>query len=154
MVFRISYEQIIKDIGHDGTERVRDADPPKCYRGFHPQEVIEVGLDRGYPLMQIELYPSLHVGNVDVFYKLPNVRNEIHEHRLIRHMTQTSLGDVRPAGILATVNNLGVGHALAFEGLGNETILVNPSSLGMYKVRTVNDIRSLGYEPILLYRVT
>ena len=49
---------LIKEIGHDGLERVwKDLHMPRCLRGFHIQEILDCCMRRGYGLMLVELLP-------------------------------------------------------------------------------------------------
>lgn len=62
MVMRISFDEMIERLGHDGMERILDdkAPPePYCFRSHHPQEFIDVLLSEGYSATMIEMNPML-----------------------------------------------------------------------------------------------
>ena len=48
-VLGVDTQDIFEHLGHDGTEWVwPDAQPPRCYRSFHIQEMYEYALTRNY----------------------------------------------------------------------------------------------------------
>ncbi len=58
MVFDSTIEELIKYIGHDGSEIiVPSLKPPGCYKGFHIQEIVDVALLFNYALVPIEILP-------------------------------------------------------------------------------------------------
>lgn len=55
IVMGIPVADLIKDIGHDGSEEVwKDQTYPSSCRGFHPQEIIDCCMKRGFLVMEIE----------------------------------------------------------------------------------------------------
>ena len=60
----ISIEQMLHEIGHDGSEILWPELPePLCRRAFHVQEIIEVLLKHGHMVTPIEKYPSIQPYN-------------------------------------------------------------------------------------------
>jgi hypothetical protein len=60
MALDIPVAEIIREIGHDGSQILWPALPePMCRRGFHPQELIDVCRARGYAVTNIEACPGL-----------------------------------------------------------------------------------------------
>ena len=58
MVLDMPLADIFDEIGHDGSQIIwPDLPEPMCRRGFHPQELIDVCLARGYAATRIELSP-------------------------------------------------------------------------------------------------
>lgn len=50
----VPVQQIFDDIGHDGTERIWPGlVEPRCYRGFHPQEIMISAYNHGLPLIRL-----------------------------------------------------------------------------------------------------
>jgi hypothetical protein len=60
MAYELPLEEVIQHIGHDGSEIIHPglAESYKR-RGFHPQELIEVGIDYGFHVTMIEPLPIL-----------------------------------------------------------------------------------------------
>jgi hypothetical protein len=63
-------DELIKEVGHDGSEIVNDMDEPYCRRGFHPQEIIPICLKKGYSVTEIEKFPEICQGN-NLIYVIP-----------------------------------------------------------------------------------
>lgn len=60
MAIDIPVQQLVKDIGHDGSEKIFTHLPePMCRRGFHSQELIQAAWDYGFACTPLELYPML-----------------------------------------------------------------------------------------------
>jgi len=60
MALHLPVEQLIDEIGHDGSEKIFTHLPePMCRRGFHAQELIQVAWTNGYACTPIEMYPML-----------------------------------------------------------------------------------------------
>jgi hypothetical protein len=60
MVLDLTLDEILAEIGHDGSAIKFPGMPePVCRRGFHPQELIDVCLARGFAATRIELAPCL-----------------------------------------------------------------------------------------------
>jgi hypothetical protein len=60
MAFDCSPEDIIKRLGHDGTEvAFPEQEGQKQLRGIHIQELIDVAYDLGIILLQVELFPTI-----------------------------------------------------------------------------------------------
>ncbi len=58
MALGISYNQLIKEIGHDGQAIIfPDLPDPGCRQGFHIQEIIDVAIDLGVAVTPIEALP-------------------------------------------------------------------------------------------------
>jgi len=59
MAFDYEIEEVIKWIGHDGSEVVHPGlKPPACFKGFHMQEIIDLGFLTGLSMTCIEAKPS------------------------------------------------------------------------------------------------
>ena len=62
-------ENLIEELGHNGMEQIIDKDappPPHCYRSFHPQEFVDICLERNLSLVMIERHPALKHGHLVV----------------------------------------------------------------------------------------
>jgi hypothetical protein len=58
MVLDVPVEELLRSIGHDGSEIAFPTEPePACRRGFHIQECIDVALRLGCAVTPIELFP-------------------------------------------------------------------------------------------------
>lgn len=63
MVMDITIEEVFELLGHNGLDTiVNDIPEPACYRGFHPQEFVDLMLGEGYAMTMIELDPCLKHG--------------------------------------------------------------------------------------------
>jgi hypothetical protein len=58
MVLDVPAEQLVREIGHDGSQIVWEGLPePLCRRGFNPQELIDCCLNRGLAVTEIQAFP-------------------------------------------------------------------------------------------------
>lgn len=60
------FEEVIKFIGHDGSEKKEDSKHPDKRRGFNFKEIIAFALSKGYSL--------------GLFYAFPDGTRELHNH--------------------------------------------------------------------------
>lgn len=59
MAFDCSIELLIDLIGHDGSKVIHyGLAPPACFKGFHIQEIVDVGLSIDFNMTCIEAQPS------------------------------------------------------------------------------------------------
>lgn len=67
LALRKPVEELVEILGHDGSEVIwPDNPPPTCYKGFHPQELIDITIKCGRRPTWIELNPSIQ-GTIDSF---------------------------------------------------------------------------------------
>ena len=60
MALDTSLADVLLAVGHDGGKVLwPDLPEPMCRRGFHPQELIDVCLSRGFAVTRIELAPMI-----------------------------------------------------------------------------------------------
>jgi hypothetical protein len=59
MAFDVTPERIMQYLKHDGLQKIWDTTEPRCYRGFHHQEMIDVGFALGKYVVMIEALPCL-----------------------------------------------------------------------------------------------
>ena len=60
MTLETPVQQIIDEIGHDGSQIVYpDLPEPMCHRGFHSQELIHIAWQHGFNVTPFELFPSI-----------------------------------------------------------------------------------------------
>jgi hypothetical protein len=108
MLLDESLDNLILEIGHDGTEKVWPHLPePLCYKGFHTQELLDVALTRGYALVQIDASPW----GLSIESEKPNriFTDEQEDSRMILHMEGVQ-------GILIGEVEGGARHACAWDG--------------------------------------
>lgn len=61
MVLNETPENLIKEIGHDGLDKWwPELKEPFCYRSFHPQEILDCFMRRGFGFLVVESDP--HIG--------------------------------------------------------------------------------------------
>ena len=108
----ISFDEMIRRIGHDGSRVVWDLPEPNCRRGFHIQECIDVARQFGMSVMEIELYPR-HAPSLDV--EPITVEFDDNQFRFNSFIATTR-------GVLTGVRNNGNGHAVAYDhGIYDDT---------------------------------
>jgi hypothetical protein len=60
MALRVPVQELIEEIGHDGSAIVFPGlEEPMCRRGFHSQELIHAAWNRGFTCTRIELMPVI-----------------------------------------------------------------------------------------------
>jgi hypothetical protein len=106
MVLDISYEELIKQVGHDGSEvwfpRMGE---PSRRRSFHIQELVDAAWKRGFAVTEIEVSPI--VGRAyDSQIRPLDLGSRA---RIERYMQGTR-------GVLGVVSGMGRRHALAWDG--------------------------------------
>jgi hypothetical protein len=106
MALDIPLADVLHDVGHDGSQIVWPQLPePMCRRGFHPQELIDVCLARGYAATRIELAPAMTtVTGGPELHLFPDERAWT---RFIQAI-QNSLGVIEGVGFRS-------GHAVAYD---------------------------------------
>jgi hypothetical protein len=58
MAFDYPINDLMTLINHNGSEKIHpQLPPPACYKGFHMQEIVDVGLMLGYSLTRVEALP-------------------------------------------------------------------------------------------------
>ena len=68
MAFDCEIVDIIERVGHDGNEVIHyGLSPPACFKGFHIQEIVGVGLLFGFSMTLIESAPSQTPDGVHVY---------------------------------------------------------------------------------------
>ncbi len=68
MAFDCEIEEIIINVGHDGNEVIHyGLRPPACFKGFHIQEIVDVGLLFGFSMTLIESAPSQTPDGIHVY---------------------------------------------------------------------------------------
>ena len=111
MVLKVSFNDLIVEIGHDGSQVVFRASPndPHKRRGFHDQELIDCCLRRGFSVTEIQASPvsCSFVNSGDVF-EIP-FRNGT-EKRFKEHLKQYDgvlFGETAKAGhAVAWIDNV------------------------------------------------
>lgn len=135
MVMGLEYGEVIARVGHQGDEVAFAGLPePLCYRGFHPQEMIEVCWKDGVLVTQIDLAPSAYPAPWQQAntHRFESICGEPAETRFFRHMFHSK-------GWIAAKRLGGLGHALAYEGQGNKAVVVDPATLEQFTVETKED---------------
>lgn len=79
MCLDIPVQQIFNELGHDGTEiAFTNLEVPRCYRGFHSMELIELSFRLGVPVL--ELTKEMHISHDDVTIKSYKSRFDIFKY--------------------------------------------------------------------------
>lgn len=104
MVLKAPMQELINEIGHDGSELWwPDLNPPLCHRGFHIQEFLDVCMKRGKILGYVEAIMTLGGSN----RYPPKVINGDHEKRWNSYLRNFS-------GVILGVTRTGGRHAVAW----------------------------------------
>lgn len=117
----IPIQEIVDFVKHDGTDIIfPEQDAPKCFRGFHIQEMVDFCYSRGLALTQIETYSfTAHSDNSPdaefLDYKYTN-----NQDRIIRYLDQND-------GIIIGLVHCKFYHAVAWK---NKTLLTDNPTLG------------------------
>lgn len=78
MALSITTEQLIMEVGHDGSEIIfPDLPEPMCRRGFHSQELIHVARCRGWAVTAVELNPCTSPTNGSGVLYPVQIRNNV-----------------------------------------------------------------------------
>lgn len=102
MVLEMSLEEMLKALGHNGLEQICDEPEPNCYRGFHPQEFVDLCWNLGRSVVMIEKVPEMIHGETVV-----NHSNFLNPERFNKYMQRND-------GVLYGVNETKIGHAVAW----------------------------------------
>lgn len=127
MVMKVDPEDIFTFAGHRGQEVWwPDQVGNKKLRGFHIQEIIEFGLDNGYALTPLELFPmSAPAGLNDqakMIYDLPTCEDNFHVW--LQHFN----------AILITPN-----HAVAWDSINQQCFDPNGRIYGITKLKELHE---------------
>lgn len=99
------YEDLIKEIGHDGSRKIWSHLPePYCRQSFHPQELIDCCFNRNIHILEIEKYPCLKpiYFNPDMFYVFDDQKSLSRFNKYIQTFPGVLIGST---------------HAVAWDGL-------------------------------------
>lgn len=99
----IPIEKIIEYVGHDGSDIIfPEYEEPYCRRSFHPQELIDVCLQKNFMVVPIEKQPK-----VIAKHSIHNV--PMHRNRMSRYLLNYT-------GVLVGMNQEDRPHAVAWDG--------------------------------------
>jgi len=108
MILEETVENILDELGHDGTEKWWKLPAPYCYRGHHIQELMDLCLRRQKALVLIEVFPKSG-SQLDPFNGRDIWTTEFAHRRFLRIIK-------RRRGILIGKASNGSGHACAWDG--------------------------------------
>lgn len=102
-VLGLELEEMIEQIGHDGSEIVRpEMGEPMCRRGFHIQECIRVAYGMGKSVTPIEIHPCSMVSGSKKVVQIEPVL------KLFEFVVRSEVGVI-------TGNGSRCGHAVSFQ---------------------------------------
>jgi len=153
MAIGVPLADLLEELGHDGSEVTHpNLDPPACYRGFHPQEMLEFCLRRGTATTMIEKVPCAlpkEDKNVNAFthedLKMFHPLGEPAVERFDRHLF---LSD----GWIDCRTRSGLGHAVAYEGGGKHATIFDPNG-DTFSYRGPDSAKNHGLTFVNLYRL-
>jgi hypothetical protein len=110
MALDISFEEMIKRLGHDGDSRPYEDKTKR--RGWHFQECIDVAWDLSYCCTPIERYPALTYSTLacdftPIYFGIADVDNA---KRFQKYLSRAS------RGVLEGIRDANKGHACAWDG--------------------------------------
>lgn len=129
MVLGATMDEVFEKLGHDGLETVNpELDPPARYRGFHPQEIVDLFFNAGVNHIYVERKPEtgwIQTGNrVNVY--------DWFERRFVNYIMWSKRA-------VLLIYRGGKGHAVAYE----KGIVYDPSG-GKYPYEKLLE---LGWSP-------
>lgn len=99
----ISIAKVIRAVGHDGSEIIfPEYEEPYCRRSFHPQELMDMCLLKGFAVVPIEQQPTVMVK--DRVHNVP-----IYSKRMDYYLSNYT-------GVLTGISQTGKPHAVAWNG--------------------------------------
>lgn len=111
-ILGVDVADLITILGHDGSENLwPQFNPPRCYRGWHIQELVKASLSLGYAVIEISRVMSSAPS-----HNVPDYVNPDIEYFF------WTLANSR--GVLPVVTQQGNGHALAYD----HNILYDPAT--------------------------
>lgn len=116
---------LMDEIGHDGHERIHpELDEPYCFRGHHPQELVDLFYLRDLALLTIQLYPNF-APNQTLIAPAPELEQRLADYltdfnailigKTRRHAVAWSKADqliYDPNGRLYKINSFSIREAL------------------------------------------
>lgn len=110
MALGILLDELIRVIGHDGSEMICPANGPGGRRGFHSQECVSVAFALGFAATEIELFPSSQFLDQKKIIHFPAAATNLDGNweRFNQHVQASR-------GIIAGLTKRSVGHAVAYE---------------------------------------
>jgi len=153
MALGVSVDELLEVIGHDGSEVTHpQLDAPACYRGFHPQEMIEAALRRGRATTMIEKVPCAlpkDDKNVNAYthqdLKMFHPCGEAAPERFDRHLFVSN-------GWIDCRTRSGQGHALAYTGEGATANIYDPGG-DVFVYQGSESATNHGFVFVNLYRL-
>ena len=133
---------LFHELGHDGSEIVREGEDPQRRRGFHPQEFYEFCLRVKHSVTQIDLYPSSQPNLKSEPCIFKTILGEDCEQRFFRHLSNS-------IGWVDCRTRRGTGHALAYEN----TTLGDPATGMIFDCQSLQDAESHGFYFVSLFRL-
>lgn len=107
MLLDIPVQKLIEEIGHDGLEiKYPDLPKPRCYKGHHPQEIIDYCLEKDWFVTEIIANPHSGDESDETGYSI--FTEETKQHRITRYLEDYS-------GVLTGLTNSNKRHAVVWD---------------------------------------
>ncbi len=103
----ISVEEVIRHVGHDGSDIIHIGNDPERRRGFHPQEMIDLCLELDENVVAIEAAPCFARPNGYGSVPIEIIGGNDKRIRGYLH---------RNHGVLTGLNSIGKPHAVYWDG--------------------------------------
>lgn len=141
----VSVESVIKFIGHDGSKITHAGLPePMCRRGFHPQELIKMCLKQNRSVTRVELYPqAVSSSGVPHSLKLFNTGG-------VSWFIENLFDSI---GVVDCRTAAGLGHAMAYQGMGNYVLIYDPATGKDFEFRSLEDTEQRDRFLVALWRI-
>lgn len=145
IALEVPLDAVLGIVGHDGSEITHAGLPePLCRRGFHPQEMIKMCLEDGMSVTRVELYPSAIASN-----GVPHSPKRFD----IGGWEWFSENIFNSAGVLDCRTATGVGHAMAYLGMGDHALICDPATGKESEFRTLDDTERRDRFLVALWRI-
>lgn len=140
-ILEIPLDTLIQRVGDDGGEITHPGLPdPVCRRGFHPQQFIKICLEEGNAITRVEFIPTATSGQ-DLPLKL--FKND---EWFLKQLFNSY-------GVLDSRTNIGLGHAMSYEGRGDHTIICDPANGDVFKLEKLKDAEERNRYVHALWRI-
>lgn len=138
-------DAVLGIVGHDGSEVTHAGLPePLCRRGFHPQEMIKMCLEDGMSVTRVELYPQAQASSgVPHSPKLFDIGAWDWFRENLNNST----------GVIECRTAVGTGHAMAYEGRGDHSLICDPATEEVFEFREPSDTEQRDRFLVALWRI-
>ena len=135
----IKIDTLVESIGHDGGGFTHVGLPePMCRRGFHPQEMIKVCLERGISVTRVEVFPNTKP-------KLPDAGDPVEPVIFDTGGWEWFKSNLfNTHGVVECRTNAGLGHAMSYQGMKDHAMIYDSGTDEVFEFYVVSFRASVG----------